>query len=134
MDIVLPIRIIVAVAKVCIDTFNDSIQLNSETKRLGNHVRYLVAEVPVWSEHIISANNRDGLNGLLENVHDALKDITGSVQALNLDHASWNQKLKRRFTPSNLMSQLLEHERRLNTALDDLSRYASAQELFKGTA
>jgi hypothetical protein len=70
----------------------------------------------------------------LENVHDALKDITGSVQALNLDHASWNQKLKRRFTPSNLMSQLLEHERRLNTALDDLSRYASAQELFKGTA
>jgi hypothetical protein len=66
MDIVLPIRIIVAVAKVCIDTFNDSIQLNSETKRLGNHVRYLVAEVPVWSEHIISANNRDGLNSIGE--------------------------------------------------------------------
>jgi hypothetical protein len=130
MDIVLSVRIIVAVAKVCIDAFNDSIQLNNEKKRIGNRIRYFVADIPLWTEHI-STNSHDGLTGLLENVHDALKDIACSVQALNSDHASWNQKLKRRFTPNNVMAALLDSERRLNTALDDLGRYALAKEVLK---
>jgi serine/threonine protein kinase len=117
--ILLSLKALIAIVKLCVDIKVGSSVLSEEAKRIQNRLRYLIPEIPRW-ESTIDGNTDHQY--ILNNLYEDVKRIRQI-----LEKSSWSSILSRNFTPGEVKKQLRDAESCLDKALADVRHVVSME-------